>query len=78
MSGLLPPQQRTLGEKLPFSESVYLIAAALDPRFFLHWVDIDVQVPSTNAIASPAAIQDDIKESIKRKHIEKKKQINPN
>jgi len=34
MSGVLPPQQRTLGEKLPFSESVYLIALRLILVFF--------------------------------------------
>ena len=26
----------------PFSDKVYLIAAVLDPRFAMHWVDIDV------------------------------------
>ena len=31
---------------MPFSETIYPLAAALDPRFILHWVDIDVRVDS--------------------------------
>lgn len=29
-------------DNTPFKDKVYLLAAVLDPRFALHWVDIDV------------------------------------
>ncbi|XP_056135225.1 zinc finger BED domain-containing protein 4-like [Lampris incognitus] len=46
----------------PFGEDVYFIAAMLDPRFGLSWVDMDVQ--STENVMSPL-VRDELKRSLK-------------
>jgi len=71
MSGLLLPQQRSMeGVRLPFCEKVYLLASALDPRFYFHWADIEIQ-ESVNAqnVTSAASIRDNVKDNIKRKQL---------
>ena len=69
MSNLLPCQPQILknGKNLPFSEKVYLLSSALDPRFCFHWADIDLQVDPLDCFMSVETVRDNVKEHIKRK-----------
>jgi len=56
-----------LDKTLPFSDKFYFIAAVLDPRFFFHWIDVDVQ-PNGDAVASQK-VRCELKEKLQSKNI---------